>query len=324
MENIKYSFVLPAYKTRFFKEAIDSILAQTYTDFELIIVNDASPGDMDSIVKSYNDPRIRYYINEQNIGGKDLVAQWNRCLEYAKGEYVILASDDDVYSSLYLEKMDELVCKYPEVNIFRPLTQLVDGNDVVIRSFNTKHVLDKECECMTQVKYLYILMRGLIGSGIAHYVFRRTELMRIGGFFKLPSAWGSDDVTAVTMAENGIAVYPEVLFSFRSSGINITCRKSSVKDLHDKLSSYKIYEKWLEKTIDSLGVVCDIDEQYYKYVKENYKKRYIRGLLVEVLFGSSFKAVMCNLKLFYSLKSVDFIWGTYWIARFILRELKQN
>ena len=81
---LKYSFVLPAYKARFFREALDSILAQTYKDFELIIVNDASPEDLDSIVKSYDDPRIRYYVNEHNIGGKDLVAQWNHCLEYAE------------------------------------------------------------------------------------------------------------------------------------------------------------------------------------------------------------------------------------------------
>ena len=97
---MKYSFILPAYKARFFREALDSILSQTNKDFDLIIVNDASPEDLDSIVRSYNDSRIRYYVNEKNIGGKDLVAQWNHCLEYAKGEYVILASDDDVYSPL--------------------------------------------------------------------------------------------------------------------------------------------------------------------------------------------------------------------------------
>ena len=122
----KYSFVLPAYKARFFREAIDSILAQTYKDFELIIVNDASPEDLDSIVNSYNDSRIRYYVNEQNIGGKDLVSQWNHCLEYAKGEYIILASDDDVYFPQYIEKMVALVQKYPEVNVFRPRVQRID------------------------------------------------------------------------------------------------------------------------------------------------------------------------------------------------------
>ena len=61
---MKFSVTIPAYKARFLKECIESILAQTYKDFELIIVNDASPEDLTSIVKSFNDPRIRYYINE--------------------------------------------------------------------------------------------------------------------------------------------------------------------------------------------------------------------------------------------------------------------
>ena len=62
---MKYSFVLPAYKAHFLSQAVDSILSQTYTEFELIIVNDASPEDLDSIVESYSDSRIRYYKNQQ-------------------------------------------------------------------------------------------------------------------------------------------------------------------------------------------------------------------------------------------------------------------
>jgi glycosyltransferase involved in cell wall biosynthesis len=59
--NIKFSVTVPAYKAQFLAECIDSILAQTYKNFELIIVNDASPQDLDSIVSKYDDPRIRYY-----------------------------------------------------------------------------------------------------------------------------------------------------------------------------------------------------------------------------------------------------------------------
>ena len=72
LEKVKYSFVLPAYKAKYLKESIDSIINQTYTDFELIIVNDASPEDVDSIVNSYQDDRIQYYRNEKNIGGVNL------------------------------------------------------------------------------------------------------------------------------------------------------------------------------------------------------------------------------------------------------------
>lgn len=58
---MKFSITIPAYKAKFLKECIDSILSQTYNDFELIIVNDASPEYLDSIINGYSDSRIRYY-----------------------------------------------------------------------------------------------------------------------------------------------------------------------------------------------------------------------------------------------------------------------
>lgn len=110
-----FSFVLPAYKAQFLKEAIASILSQTYQNFELVIVDDASPEDLESIVSEFNDSRVRYYRNEQNIGGTDLVKQWNHCLTFATGDYVILAADDDVYDKEFLAEATRLFQKYPDV-----------------------------------------------------------------------------------------------------------------------------------------------------------------------------------------------------------------
>ena len=93
---ITFSILLPVYKAKYLRDCIDSIIAQTYTDWELIIINDASPDPIDSIVTTYHDARIHYYVNETNIGGKDLVRQWNTCLVKAKGEYCICIGDDDI------------------------------------------------------------------------------------------------------------------------------------------------------------------------------------------------------------------------------------
>ena len=97
--NIKFSITIPAYKDKYLKETIDSVLAQTYQNYEIVIVNDASPYDLDRIVTKYNDPHIRYFKNEKNCGAKDVVDNWNISLSHATGEYLICMGDDDKLTS---------------------------------------------------------------------------------------------------------------------------------------------------------------------------------------------------------------------------------
>lgn len=215
--SIKYSFVLPAYKSQFLKESIDSILAQSYKDFELIIVDDASPDDIKGVVSSYDDARIRYYRNEENIGGTNLVAQWNHSIEYANGDWIILATDDDIYENAFLETADKLLGKYPNVDIFR-------GRISSFNSTSPETIRDAEM-CMPEFacfeEFAYSVFHGLFG-GIPQYVFRRKALLEIGGFVDFPKAWGSDDLTAPLLARKGIACSGEYLVRFRFSEQNIS------------------------------------------------------------------------------------------------------
>ena len=226
---MKYSFVLPAYKAQFIRQAIDSILSQTYTEFELIIVNDASPEDLDSIVDSYSDSRIKYYKNQKNIGGQGLVKQWNYCISLCNSDYLILASDDDLYDIEYLSKLDELIDKYPEVDVFRPRIRYIDSdNQVTDISGYLK-------EFSSDLEWLEAWTKGWIGSGIPYYIFKRKALLSIGGFADYPLGWFADDATILRLLGNGIVSSSEFLFSFRVSGISITSRKNSSKDLENKL-----------------------------------------------------------------------------------------
>ena len=69
-----FSITIPAYKSQFLKEAIESVVYQTYQDWELIIVDDCSPENLYSIVKPYlSNNKIHYYLNEKNIGAEHLV-----------------------------------------------------------------------------------------------------------------------------------------------------------------------------------------------------------------------------------------------------------
>ncbi|HFZ0442388.1 TPA: glycosyltransferase family 2 protein, partial [Raoultella ornithinolytica] len=111
--NPKFTIGIPAYKASFLKECIDSILSQTFHDFELIIVNDASPENLDTIISSYNDKRIHYFKNEKNCGAENVIDNWNKCLSYANGDYFILMGDDDKLDVNYLSEFNKLISEHP-------------------------------------------------------------------------------------------------------------------------------------------------------------------------------------------------------------------
>lgn len=73
--------------------AIDSVLAQSFGDFELIVVDDCSPDETRAVVEAFRDGRIRYVRNARNLGPE---GNWNRCLELAGGRYFKLLPHDDV------------------------------------------------------------------------------------------------------------------------------------------------------------------------------------------------------------------------------------
>lgn len=93
MNKPKVSVVMLTYqRERILPQAIESILTQTYKDFEFIIINDGSTDNTDDVVKSYKDKRIRYYKNDKNQG---IAYSRNKAADLARGEYVMIMDDDD-------------------------------------------------------------------------------------------------------------------------------------------------------------------------------------------------------------------------------------
>lgn len=230
-----FSFVLPAYKGRYLKDAISSILAQDYPDFELVVVDDCSPDHLEDIVTAFDDKRISYYRNKENIGGRDLVAQWNHCLEYAKGDYVILATDDDLYEPNFLSSFVPLIEKYPEVNLFRARILQVDSRSTI------KYIDRCYKERLSPMEFRYHMMHGMKG-GIPQYIFKREALVRKGGFVNFPKAWASDDATALMMSDRSVVNSQEHLVRFRWSDINISGDKRYGLE---KFKARLLFGKWL-------------------------------------------------------------------------------
>lgn len=235
---MKFSITIPAYKRAYLKEAIDSCLAQTYKDFELIIVNDASPEDLDSIVLAYEDKRIRYYKNEKNCGAINVVNNWNKCLDYAKGDYIICMGDDDLLLPCCLEEYVKLMEKYPRLGVYHAWTEIIDENG---RFFQ---MTDARPEYESVYSLIWHRWRSRL-QYIGDFLFDTQSLKDNGGFYNLPLAWGSDDITAFTAAiTHGIANTQCLCFCYRNNRQTITKTSSvefKLEAVNKEMSWYKSF-----------------------------------------------------------------------------------
>lgn len=108
----KVSVIMPAYNAeKYINAAIDSILGQTFTDFELIVINDCSKDSTEDVILSYRDQRIVYLKNEKNLG---VAGTLNRGLVAASGEYIARMDSDDIAAPERLEKQLAYMQAHPE------------------------------------------------------------------------------------------------------------------------------------------------------------------------------------------------------------------
>lgn len=229
---IKFSVTIPAYKDRYLKETIDSVLAQTYTNFEVVIVNDASPYDLDSIVSQYNDPRIRYFKNEKNCGAKDVVDNWNICLSHATGDYLICMGDDDKLTPRCLQDFADLIEKYPDLDLFHARSEIIDDDSNYVTTL----------ELRPEWESVYSLIYNPRNSHLGDYLFKTETLRKNGGFYKLPYGWQSDDISAfMAAASHGVANTEEPGFQYRGNGLSIS---HDLTCIEDKIEAVRASVKW--------------------------------------------------------------------------------
>ena len=99
------SIGVPVAKCVYLREALACWTKQTYKNFEVLLSDDAAPGDVRGAVEPYlGDARFTYVRQEVN-SAPHFTRNWNACLERAKGKYFVLASDDDLYAPNFLERM---------------------------------------------------------------------------------------------------------------------------------------------------------------------------------------------------------------------------
>lgn len=274
------TIAIPAYKVTYLKEAVASAVDQTYRNIEIIVVNDHSPYDVDHVVESFNDVRIRYYTNDKNIGGTDLVAQWNKCLSYAQGEFFCLLCDDDVYHPDFVKELVALSEKYPTVDVFRARTKEIDIKGNIIDVFPSSP------EYETAYDYMWQKWKGVRRQTVSEFMIRTQHAKQLGGYYSLPRGWGSDSLSVFLFGmKNGIASSTSILTCFRMSGENI----SSVftDDAEEKMIAA---EKYRKKCLELIQNCKDEDLKVllFKYEKTDYLAR-VRYILSKSSLWTSLK-----------------------------------
>ena len=118
------SVILPVYNgAAYLREAIESVLSQTFESFELIVINDGSKDESASIIEAYDDPRIRYLYQEN----RGLAATLNRAIELSRGEFIARQDQDDVSLPERLEKQVAFLRAHPECGMVGSWAEIWEG-----------------------------------------------------------------------------------------------------------------------------------------------------------------------------------------------------
>jgi glycosyltransferase involved in cell wall biosynthesis len=265
---IKFSIGIPAFKSKFFEECISSILTQSYRNFELLIIDDHSPDNLKSIVDKFQDNRITYSRNDVNTGAENVVDNWNRCLVSATGDYFILMGDDDKMESNYLEEFVTLINKYPDLNVYHCRSKIIDFQGKVLGLTPSwpefENVYDNIWHRISEKRTQYI----------SDFVYRLNPLKQKGGFYKLPLAWGSDDISSfLACGSRGIAHTNLSVFNYRSNDLSITSSGNFMLKLKANREYYLLMSSFLKSKqpmndIDSLIVWENLVDNYDYFLRK--------------------------------------------------------
>jgi len=140
----RVSVVLPSYNhEKYVRECIQSVLDQTYQDFEIIITDDGSTDGTVNVIKGFDDSRIQLYTHAENKGACTAV---NNCIQKAAGEYIAVLNSDDAWEPSKLEKQVQYLDSHPETEAVFTKVVLVDeeGNPIGPEDYKNFYIFEKE------------------------------------------------------------------------------------------------------------------------------------------------------------------------------------
>lgn len=239
------AIIIPAYKATFLNETLKSISNQTNRNFTLYIGDDASPYPLKEIVDKFiNKIDLVYHRFDKNLGGKDLVAHWERCIDLTNSEeYFWLFSDDDIMEPNCVDLFYKQLVDKQRYPVYHFDIKVIDENSKLIRSSKT---YPSE---ISSSSYYRKKMTWRLESYVIENIFSSTEFYKTGRFQNFDLAWGSDTATWYKLiAKQKMKCIAGAFVYWRSSGQNISPNNSEELVIR-KLNALDSFLKWANQNV---------------------------------------------------------------------------
>jgi hypothetical protein len=237
----KVSVLMPVWNAeRYLASAIESILTQTFSDFELVIIDDGSTDRTPIVIRDYHDHRIRRVDNEKNIG---ITKSLNFGLETVRGEYVARMDADDISSPQRLTRQVECLDANPHVALVTSRASKVDARGARLDVIQTPLTSD-------------ILRRRLrIGNCIAHgSVMMRTEAIRLlGGYDESMERAQDYDLWLRLSEKHDLMCLPETLYAWREHEHSVGGRGLAEQQEFAERARLAARRRWAAALVDEVS-----------------------------------------------------------------------
>jgi glycosyltransferase involved in cell wall biosynthesis len=263
---------------KYLAEAIESVLNQTWVNFEFIIIDDASTDNSVEIIKSYNDSRIRFFKNEKNIGQ---TASLNKGLKLAKSDYIARLDQDDVCLPVRLEEQYKYLENNQEVTIISSWEHTIDSSGVRVRSWESS--LDN------YGVFLGYLLLGLCPVWHPSVMFRKNDIIKLKGFdTDYGPAADYELWSRIALNRMNAAFVPKFHLLQRVHGSNQSLLQSDKQADSNRLAHKKLIQYFFaDEDVEELVTLLRLEKSQYGGVYNKFEVREV---------GLKLNALMANVK----------------------------
>jgi glycosyltransferase involved in cell wall biosynthesis len=241
------AIIIPAFKPDFLAQALQCLVRQTDQRFQLYVFDDASPADLQGIVRSVLPTRpVTFHRFEKNLGGESIARHWDRCVAQTSEPWLWIFSDDDLLDDHCVAAFHKFLATAGETtDIVRFDARIVDEADRLV-GLHPRHMTGE-----TGLEFTYGRLMGWRLTFMQQLVFRRSAYAQAGGFLDLPLGWHTDDACVIGLGwQRPIGHIPEARIYWRRSGKNLTPDRS-FKLRREKVRAVCLFLKWLHKKLQA-------------------------------------------------------------------------